>query len=372
MRSLVIAGRLIRQVAGDKRTLGLIMVAPVFILFILNIVLTSGVTRARLDVVNGAGGSLSVLEENADVTYRDSEADARSDLEAGRCDAYLVVGENGDKLMIEGSDPTLTALVKGTYAKYASDKAMASVQNSFASIAPKLGQLPDAVKSQIKLPDIGSLMASAMPQIDYLYGKDYSFFDSIAAGIMCFILFFLVFLLSGISFLRERISGTLERTMASSVRRREIVAGYVLGFGLFVVIQTVIIQSFLIFVLKIQYSSTFLSILAVNLISAATSLALGTLLSAFARNEFQLIQFIPIVIIPQVLFSGLFDLRDAPIWMHWLSQMFPLTYASDALISMMIRGKELLDVWVDLVVLLGFTALFMALNIVALRKYRRA
>jgi ABC-2 type transport system permease protein len=362
MRSLVIAGRLIRQVGGDKRTLVLILFAPIFILFILHIVLTSGVTKAKLDVINQANADISILQANAVVTLPADETQALTDLQDGKTDAYLVVRkEGGDKLFIEGSDPSLKGLVIGTYAKFAADRASKAIQSSLSSLAGMLG----------KLPDLGSLKP-AEPEISYLYAGDFEFFDTIAAGIMSFIIFFLVFLLSGISFLRERISGTLERTMASSVRRYEIVAGYLLGFGLFVIIQTVIIQSFLIYVLNIHYSSNFLSILAVNLISAATSLALGTLLSAFARNEFQLIQFIPIVIIPQILFSGLFDLRDAPAWVHWLSQAFPLTYASDALKNMMIRGKGIGEVWVDLVVLGGFTVLFMALNILALKKYRRA
>jgi ABC-2 type transport system permease protein len=370
MRSFVIAGRLIKQISGDKRTLALILLAPVFILFILHIVLTSGVTQAKFDVVNTAGADMSVLEQNAIVTYPAGEDAALADLKSGKCDAYLVVRDGGDKLVIEGSDPTLTALVKGTYAKYASDKASRAMQEKFSAVGALLAKLPDNVKKLVKLPDL--TVKAAEPEISTLYAGDFEFFDTIAAGIMGFIIFFLVFLLSGISFLRERISGTLERTMASSVRRWEIVAGYLLGFGLFVVIQTVIIQSFLLYVLKIHFVGSFWAILLVNLVSAAASLALGTLLSAFARNEFQLFQFIPIIIIPQILFSGLFDLREAPNWVHWLSQIFPLTYASQALRDMMIRGKGLGDVWVDVVVLAGFTVLFMVLNILALKKYRRA
>jgi ABC-2 type transport system permease protein len=372
MRIFVIAGRLIRQVAGDKRTLVLIMVAPVFILFILHVVLTSGVTKARMEVVNAAGCDTAALEQYADVTYVSAEDGALADLKAGKCDAYLVTGAERDKLMVDGSDPTLTALAKGAYSRFAADRAQREMQDKIGVLAGLLEKLPGNVRQMIPIPDLNAMMTPPEPEIGMLYAGDFDFFDTIASGIMCFIVFFLVFLLSGISFLRERIGGTLERMMASSVRRREIVAGYLIGFGLFVVIQTVLIQSFLIYALKIHYSSTFLAILAVNLISAATSLALGTLLSAFARNEFQLIQFIPIVIIPQVLFSGLFDLRDAPNWVHWLSQIFPLTYASDALTDMMIRGKSFADVWVDVAVLCGFTAVFIALNIIALKKYRRA
>lgn len=371
MRCLVIAGRLIKQISGDKRTLGLILIAPVFILFILNIVLTSGVTEARIAVINTANADMAKLEENAHVSYPKDEDAAMADLKAGRIDAYLVTGTESDRLMLEGSDPTLSALVKGTYAKFASDRAFKSIQDKFSLVGELMAKLPEPIKKQVKIPDFSNVKP-AEPTINSLYGEKFEFFDNIAAGIMGFIIFFLVFLLSGISFLRERISGTLERMMASSVRRWEIVTGYLLGFGLFVVVQTVIIQSFLLYVLNTHFSINFLEILLVNLVAAAASLALGTLLSAFARNEFQLFQFIPIIIIPQVLFSGLFDLRDAPNWVHWLSRVFPLTYTADALKEMMIRGKGLGDVWLDLVVLAGFTLVFVFMNILVLRKYRKA
>ncbi len=371
MRSFVVASRLIRQITGDKRTLMLILLAPVLILFILHIVLTSGVTKARIGVVNTAGADLAVLEENAVVTYPADEAAALAYLKAGRIDALLVTGENGDRLELEGSDPTLSALVKGTYAKYAAQKAVDAMEEMITPLQALIEKIPDSLKSQLTLPDF-SAMQPKQPEVTALYGEDFEFFDNIAAGIMGFIIFFLVFLLSGISFLRERISGTLERVLASSVRRWEIVLGYLLGFGLFVVLQTVIIQSFLLYVLRIHFTGSFWSILLVNLLAASTSLALGTLLSAFARNEFQLFQFIPIIIIPQVLFSGLFDLREAPAWVHWLSQAFPLTYTASALKDLMIRGKGLGDVWVNLAVMGGFTVLFMLLNILVLRKYRKA
>ena len=371
MKSLVIAGRLIRQISGDKRTLVLMLFAPILILFILNIVLTSGVTKVKLGVINENGADLASLTENAIVSYPAGEDEAMADLKAGRCDAYLVIGKTGDKLVIEGSDPTLAALAKGTYARFASERAMGSIKNVFQSVNVLIGKIPDKVRETLPVPDMRNVIP-VEPEITTVYGEGFEFFDSIAAGIMGFIIFFLVFLLSGIAFLRERISGTLERMMASSVRRWEIVAGYLLGFGLFVMLQTVIIQSFLLYVLDTHFTIDFWSVLLVNLVAASTSLALGTLLSAFARNEFQLFQFIPVIIIPQVLFSGLFDLREAPNWVHWLSKVFPLTYAADALKQIMIRQKGLGDVWLDLAVLLGFTLLFVALNILVLRKYRKA
>lgn len=166
----------------------------------------------------------------------------------------------------------------------------------------------------------------------YIHGSDdMTTFNAIAPMMMGFFIFFFVFIMAGVSFLRERISGTLDRLLATPVKRIEIVYGYFLGFGIFVLVQTLVIQLFMIYCLKIDLEGNFFLVLLINVLLAAGSLALGTLLSAFARNEFQLFQFIPIVIVPQVLFCGLFDLRGAPTWVIVLSKIFPLTYAADAL-----------------------------------------
>ncbi|MPN39116.1 hypothetical protein SDC9_186643 [bioreactor metagenome] len=187
---------------------------------------------------------------------------------------------------------------------------------------------------------------------------------------MGFIIFFLVFLLAGIAFLRERISGTLDRILVSSLRRGQLVFGYFLGFGLFAALQTVVIQLFLVYVLKVHTETDFPLVLLINLAIAGTSLAMGTLFSAFARNEFQLFQFIPIVIIPQVMFCGLFNLRESPLFLQYLSKIFPLTYGADALRKVMLQGAGLENVALDLAVMLGFTLLFFLLNIQVLKKYR--
>jgi ABC-2 type transport system permease protein len=96
---------------------------------------------------------------------------------------------------------------------------------------------------------------------------------------------------------------------------------------------------------------------------------LGIFLSAFARNELQAIQFIPVVILPQVLLSGLlWPVQDMPGWLQAIARLMPLTYAIDALTDIMIRGKSLESTWVQLTVLFGFAAL---VAVVAARSVKR-
>jgi ABC-2 type transport system permease protein len=344
----MVAKRLIKQIGADKRSLGLMFFAPVLIIYLLHIILTSGTSQPAIDVVNAPDTFVEKLKEHADVRIADSEGEAMADIKEKEADAYLLFEGTAPKLTVEGSDPNVTKLV------------IFAVQQTLQ------GMVPEQMKQNMGNP------LPQKPEIDYVYGGEaFDLFDAFAPLFMGFFIFFFVFIISGISFLRERISGTLDRILATPLRRWEIVLGYFLGFGLFVAIQTVIIQLFSVYGLDVEMAGSFWELLLLNLILATVALSLGTFLSAYARNEFQLFQFIPVVIVPQFLFSGIFDLAEAPNWVKALSQVFPLTYAAEALRDVMIRGYHLDDVRLHICVLLGFALFFLMLNTLALKKYRK-
>lgn len=186
-----------------------------------------------------------------------------------------------------------------------------------------------------------------------------------------FFAFFFVFLVAGISFLKERTTGTLERLVATPIKRWEIVIGYVIGFGLFTTIQAILITWFSVDILGMMMNGMLINLLLVTLLLSITALTLGIFLSSFANSEFQMMQFIPLVIVPQVFFSGLFNIDTMAQWLRWLSKIMPLYYGADAMRNVMIRGKSFGDIAVDLAVLLGFSIVFMVLNVLTLRKYRK-
>jgi len=163
----------------------------------------------------------------------------------------------------------------------------------------------------------------------------------------------------------------LARLLATPLRRWEIVLGYVIGFGIFTTLQASLISWFAIEVLGMMMEGSFMYVLLITFLLAMTALTLGTLLSAFANNELQMIQFIPLVIVPQIFFSGLFNLETMAEWLRSLSVVMPLTYGADALREIMIRGNGWQEIAVDVYILLGFSLLFMVLNVVALKQYRR-
>jgi len=337
MRVLSIAKRLIKQLRGDKRSIALMFVAPVFVMYLLSSILTSSTTTPIIDVISAPDAYVTKLQSLATVSKVDSEAIALTDLKDKSIDAYIVFNGNNPQLTLEGTDPSITRLVMNMMNKLSANSTMQK------------------------------------PEINFLHGSmDMGAFDSMAPILMGFFIFFFVFLIAGVAFLRERISGTLDRILASPLKRWEIVLGYFLGFGLFVAIQTIILQVFSVYVLNVPMVGSFWAVLVINLVLASGSLALGTLLSAFARNEFQLFQFIPLVIVPQIMFSGIFDLRNSPAWAKILSKVFPMTYGAAALKDVMLRGKNLLDIKYDLLILIGYALLFLMLNTLALKKYRKA
>lgn len=345
--SFSVARRIILQISMDRRTLTLIMLAPLVMITLLWVVINGGLTTPNIALVGEPPAALrQALTENAKILPAPSSKEGLDLVQSQRADALLDYSTTPPELIIDGANPSVTGLV-GQVIQRSTTEMMSS--------NPIMKRIVGNLKPEVRLLH-GSLTASA--------------FDFLAPVMMGFVIFFFIFILSGISFLRERVSGTLERIFSTPARPIELTLGYILGFGFFAALQTILIQVFMIEVLKTPAHGSFVAILLVNLSLCLAALSMGSLVSAFAQTEFQVMQFIPIVILPQVLFSGILDLREAPHWVKLLSYIFPLTYGGHALRNLMLRGDALGAVWSDLVIVLGFAFLFLALNTLALRRAR--
>lgn len=193
--------------------------------------------------------------------------------------------------------------------------------------------------------------------------------DYIAPALLTTLALFFGFLLTGISFLRERSQGTLERLMASPVSRLDIVVGYLLGFFVFALVQTVIILLFTIYALHVHYRGELWQIFIFQIVVIIGAVNLGIFISTFARNEFQMVQFIPLIILPQIFLCGvLWPVEQMPNYLQWLSKVLPLTYAVDGLRGIMLNGKTLVNVGVDLMILVGFAVVISVVAAVTLRR----
>ena len=159
--------------------------------------------------------------------------------------------------------------------------------------------------------------------------------------------------------------------MMTPVRRWQVVLGYTMGFGFFAMIQSIILLTYGILVLDMTVSGSAVTAGLVMIMLAMSAVCIGAFFSIFSNNEFQMMQFIPVVVIPQIFFSGLITLDTMPYHLGILSKIMPVYYACSALKTIMITGGGFADIWPDISALFVFILLFFSMNILALKKYRK-
>jgi ABC-2 type transport system permease protein len=330
----------------------MMIVAPVIALSILNIIFGSP-DYVPLVLHEGlAAEQVSALREGGAEVESAARAGALDRVERGEADGFVLLEGTELRVWLEGTDPSKTMAV------------MRAVQELGIEVAEEIApQLPPGV----------TLPERPEPDVTYVHGSQdmraVDFYGPVFIGVF---VFFFVFITSGISFVRERTGGTLERLMATPIKRWELVLGYVQGFGLFSLLQTVIVAWASIYWVGFPNSGEFWLVLLIAESMALVSLTLGILVSEFANTELQVMQLMQIIVIPQILLSGMFDLSQTPAWMQTASRLFPLTYGADAMRAVMLRGERFAGVASELAVLWTFAAVFIVGNILTLKKYRRA
>jgi ABC-2 type transport system permease protein len=141
-----------------------------------------------------------------------------------------------------------------------------------------------------------------------------------------------MFLVTSITMLRERVTGTLERLMTMPLAKLDLLAGYGLAFGLMAALQATLVSVVAFGLLDLHVAGPRVVVVVLAVANSVLGSALGLFVSAFAETEFQAVQFMPAFVLPQILLCGLFIARDSmATWLRWVSDALPLTYAYDAL-----------------------------------------
>ncbi len=157
-------------------------------------------------------------------------------------------------------------------------------------------------------------------------------FQTIGPAMLALFPFIVMFLVTSITTLRERRTGTLERLLSMPMGRADFILGYTLAFGLLAIVQSVVAVGFAIWVCGLTIKGSVWLLLAVALADAILGTTLGLFASAFARTEFQVVQFMPVIVFPQILLGGIFIPRDQlPEGLKIISDWLPLSHAIDAL-----------------------------------------
>ena len=194
-------------------------------------------------------------------------------------------------------------------------------------------------------------------------------FDQIGAPLLGVFPFVVMFLLTSVTTLRERQSGTLERLLTLPLSKGDLVGGYALAFGLLAVIQALVAAAFAIVVLRLDVAGPAWLLVVVAVAVAVLGTTLGLFASAFARTELQAVQFMPAFVLPQFLLCGLLVPRDQlPDALRIVSDVLPLSYAVDAMRTITTSADPAAEVGRDLAIVLVFVVASVALGAATLRR----
>ena len=359
MRTIAIAKKVIKELLRDKRTLAMMFVAPVFIMWLMNLMFSASTTvnvkLATQDLPTGLITKMDELDHVDIETYQDLDQ-AKEALANEKVDAVISYKDGEYQVDYANTDASKTSMIRQVLRTSIASEGTDQLLSRVKQALPQL-------KLDAKAPEIKE---------SYQYGdKNTGFFARMIPILIGFVVFFFVFLISGMALLKERTSGTLERLLATPVKRSEIVYGYMLSYGIIAIFQTAVVVLAAIWLLDVEVVGNILNVIIVNVVLALVALAFGILLSTLAKSEFQMMQFIPLVIMPQLFFSGIIPLSSMGEWAPTVGKFLPLTYSGDAISQIILYGHNLGDILPNLGVLMIFLIILTILNIVGLRRYRK-
>ena len=203
----------------------------------------------------------------------------------------------------------------------------------------------------------------------WVFSENEATFDRVAPAMLGVFPFIVMFLVTSITTLRERVGGTLERLMAMPIGKFDIIIGYALAFAVFGIIQSLLTSSVAIFLLDMDVAGPQWFVVVVAVLDTLLGVALGLFVSAFARTEFQAVQFMPALIFPQVIICGLLlPLSQLPAPLERIAYFLPLTYAIDALNRVAVESSLGAQAWRDVWIVLAFVVAALVIGTVTLRR----
>ncbi|MGE7882859.1 ABC transporter permease [Bacillus sp. NPDC094077] len=337
-----LAKRVILQTLNDKRSVAMILVAPLFALTLIyfllgnsNYVPTVGINKNTMPAP-----LVTALKE------QDVKVVEVSNNDSQHAKQYLKDHQDVDAIFTLSESSSMSITMYEPSSK--GSKAVAEIQKAMTSLNP-----------------------SAKVNMSYVYGaQDESTFDSLGYVFLGLFSFLLVFIISGMALVRERSGGTLERLLMTPIKRGEVILGYTIGYGVFAVIQAILIVLYSVYVLKLASVGNIGWILVAMVLLAVTAVSFGAMISVFASSELQVVQMIPFTIIPQVFFSGLIPLDLIPYHLGNLCYIMPVYYGVAAIKGVMVYGDGFPQIWGYLLGLVVYALLLYVINTRALKKYR--
>jgi ABC-2 type transport system permease protein len=203
----------------------------------------------------------------------------------------------------------------------------------------------------------------------WMFDRNETIFDRLGPPLLAMFPFIVMFLVTSVTTLRERSSGTLERLLSMPMAKLDLLLGYALAFGAVALVQALFAVGLTVGVLGLDVAGPLWALTVVAVVDAVLGTTLGLFVSAFAETEFQAVQFMPALVIPQILLCGLFVPRaDLPTVLHAISDVMPLSYAVDCMQRLQSSQGLASDFWVDLGVITVFVVALVAFGAGTLRR----
>ncbi|KTR59930.1 ABC transporter [Exiguobacterium indicum] len=332
-----LARRVIRQTLNDKRSVGLILLAPLLIFTLIYFLLGNDDYTPVVAISQDVPAPVSQAIEKQDLSIK-----AYSGNDA---DAYLKDHESVD-VVLDMKDSQLALNLREPSTK--SSKALREIQAGLATLQPTM-QL----------------------ETNYMYGDvDQSTFDALGFVFLSLFSFFFVFILSAMALVKERSGGTLERLMMTPIRQTDVIFGYTLGYSVFASIQAILVVLYATTFLDLPSEGSIIWVFLTMLGLAVVAVLFGATISIFAQSELQVVQLIPFTIIPQIFFSGLIPLDLIPYGLGNIGYITPIFYGASAIKEVLVYGNGWSSIWPYWLGLFLYGAALFLLNMLALNKYR--
>lgn len=302
---------------------------------------------------------VSQLKKDDAVKVKELEnpAEARNMIKSGKAYGALVFGENFTRDVLEnirggGVGATHIDFYLDQSNQEVAGATAKSVQSALSAAIEEAGREPPVQINRISV-----------------YAEDAEFIDFFVPGIIAFVVYLLATVLTLVTFVGERTSGTLDRLLVTPLRESEVVTGYAFAFGVIGVVQAALLLVIAILVFNITIVGNVFLAFGITALLAIVCQSLGILLSSFAKRESQAVQFIPFVVLPAFLLSGIFwPLEAVPTWLRPASYLIPVSYVVKANRAVMLKGWGIEMVWPQFLALFAFMVGFLAVTVFALKR----
>ncbi|HEY2003691.1 MAG TPA: ABC transporter permease [Candidatus Saccharimonadia bacterium] len=360
----------------DRRSLALMLFAPVMAMLIFGFAFGNSPKHIPVIIVNqDKGGSATKLVDKIDhdtlQLTSSSDADwARQQVRDGKAVGAVIFGPD---FTAESSPSVSVRLVAGKPVAVPQPPKGAHAQVYLDTTNQQLSAvvIPSLASATLKLAQDQGAKSPIAFDLSYAFSKakDARYIDYFVPGIMAFAVMLFTTLLTLLAFVSERTSGTLNRLRVSPATEAEVVLGYELAFGLIAAVQGFLVLAVAIWVYHILVLGPLWVAALLVVLTAVTAQAIGILVSAAAQREGQAIQFIPFIIFPVFLLSGIFvPVASLPGWLRPFCYLIPPTWSIDALRDVMLRGWGVDRVWLNVTILAVFTVVFTLLAIAGLKR----